>query len=207
MKNYKYTKQWFTSKDLEQFLKIDREKELHILEIGSFEGESTVWFLNNVLQHSKSTITCIDPWDSYSQNSKSFQSYSNPENEWHNSDKYDTFKHNIKESGVEEKVLVKRGLSHEILPELLVENNQYDIVFIDGNHVAPYVLTDAMFSWYMLKDRGIMIFDDYLWRPQLNKVLTPKLAVDSFITNFQDYCEVIYDGYRKAIKKVMSDNE
>ena len=47
-----------------------------------------------------------------------------------------------------------------------------------------------------------MIFDDYLWSYQSGETLTPKLAVDSFISNFKDYCNIIWDEYRKAIKKI-----
>ena len=47
-----------------------------------------------------------------------------------------------------------------------------------------------------------MIFDDYLWTYNKGKTLTPKLAVDSFIEIFSDYSKVIWDDYRKAIKKI-----
>ena len=48
--NYKFTKNWFSKADLEQHLKVDTQEEIHILEIGSFEGRSTVWFINNILK-------------------------------------------------------------------------------------------------------------------------------------------------------------
>ena len=83
MKNYNYTVDWFGGgEDLKQIIKFDIESELHILEIGSFEGRSTIWFLENLLKNSKSTITCIDPWTSYSQNSDSFNSYNTEGTEW-----------------------------------------------------------------------------------------------------------------------------
>ena len=61
MKNYNYTVDWFgRGEDLKQIIKFDSESELHILEIGSFEGRSTIWFLENLLKNPKSTITCVD---------------------------------------------------------------------------------------------------------------------------------------------------
>lgn len=201
MKKYKYTEDWFDSKDLEQFLLTNNQEELHILEIGSFEGKSTIWFLENILQNPNSTITCVDPWTSYSQDSKSFESYSKENARWDFTTHKDTFLYNIKESGQKNKVIVNQGFSYNVLPKLITQNKQYDIIFIDGNHVAPFVLTDSVLSWYLLKKGGIMIFDDYLWTFQSGGTLTPKLAVDSFISNFKDYCNVIWDGYRKAIKK------
>ena len=83
MKNYNYTVDWFGGgEDLKQIIKFDSESELHILEIGSFEGRSTIWFLENLLKNPKSTITCVDPWTSYSQNSDSFNSYNTEGTEW-----------------------------------------------------------------------------------------------------------------------------
>jgi len=202
MKNYKYTENWFSSEDLEQFLPLNTQEELHILEIGSFEGKSTIWFLENLLQNPKSTITCIDPWTSYSQNSNSFNSYNQNNTEWDFQSHKDTFLYNIELSESKNKVIPYQGFSYDILPKLIIQNKQYDIIFIDGNHVAPFVLTDSVLSWYLLKNKGIMIFDDYLWDYQSGETLTPKLAVDSFISNFRDYCNIIWDGYRKAIKKI-----
>lgn len=38
------------------------KQDTHLLEIGSYEGRSAVWFLENILTHPSSTITCIDPF-------------------------------------------------------------------------------------------------------------------------------------------------
>ncbi|MCM8831198.1 MAG: class I SAM-dependent methyltransferase [Candidatus Omnitrophica bacterium] len=37
-----------------------------------------------------------------------------------------------------------------------------------GNHNAPSVLMDAVLCWPLLKNGGILIFDDYLWK--INKL-------------------------------------
>lgn len=34
--------------------------EVHFLEIGSYEGRSAVWFLQNILTHPTSTLDCVD---------------------------------------------------------------------------------------------------------------------------------------------------
>jgi len=196
-KEYKYTENWFSSEDLENFLpKYTDEKRM--LEIGSFEGKSTVWFLENVLSNEKSTITCIDPWTTYSQNTDSFNTL---ENEWDFTNNKKTFIYNIYQSGVPEKVIINKGFSHKILPKLINDGEKYDIIFIDGNHTSPFVLTDCVMCWYLLNDSGIMIFDDYLWG-DINSSTAPKIAVDSFISCFKDYIEVIWNDYRVAIKKI-----
>ena len=131
MKNYKYTENWFSFSDLEQFLPLNTQEELHILEIGSFEGKSTIWFLENILQNPNSTITCIDPWTSYSQDSKSFESYFKTDAEWDFTSHYNTFLYNTEQSGVFNKVIINQGFSHDILPKLITQNKQYNIIY-DG---------------------------------------------------------------------------
>jgi hypothetical protein len=35
---------------------------VHALEVGSFEGRSALWFLENILTHPTDSITCVDIW-------------------------------------------------------------------------------------------------------------------------------------------------
>lgn len=39
--------------------------------------------------------------------------------------------------------------------------NNYDILYVDGSHLAADVLTDAILGWGLVKVGGIIIFDDY----------------------------------------------
>ena len=206
--NYNFTANWFDSdesqkKDLCNILPYKTNDEIHILEIGSYEGMSTVWFVENILNNEKSTITCVDPWDDYSQDTKSMGSYgsSDASCKFKTRKIKDVFLNNIEVTGKKNQVLVKQGMSNKILPSLIVEDKEYDVIYIDGNHVAPFVLMDAIMSWNLLKNNGIMIFDDYLWMPDIAKTLRPKMAIDHFIEVFHDYCEVRLNNYRKAIVK------
>jgi len=206
MKKYKFTQDWFTSDDLKKLLPTGTSEELHILEIGSFEGKSTVWFIENLLKNEKSTITCVDPWMNFYQNSNSFKTY-DPETKTQSGVDYikddikGRFLNNIRETGSPDKVNVIHGMSYREMPKLINDGKLYDIIFIDGNHTAPFVLADAVMAWFLLKDGGIMIFDDYLWTYNKGKTLTPKLAVDCFTEVFSDYCKVVWNDYRKAIRK------
>src|SRR5579862_412418 len=37
------------------------QPDVHGIEVGCFEGRSSLWFLQNVLDHETSRLTCIDP--------------------------------------------------------------------------------------------------------------------------------------------------
>lgn len=199
-KEYKFTQNWFNNSEMNQYLSKDSTKK-NMLEIGAFEGLSTIWFLENILQNDESSITCIDPWTTYSQNNDTFNSYNKSGTEWDFRDNKSNFLHNISVSGFQDKTNVIQGYSNDILPKLISENKKFDIIFIDGNHTSSFVLTDAVMSWYLLEEGGIMIFDDYLWGDQ-KTTLSPKIAVDSFLSCFSDYIEIVWSSYTLAIKKI-----
>jgi len=183
--------------EMTQIIKgVDKDSEIHLLEIGSFEGMSTVWFLENVLLNVGSTITCIDPWVDYSQKSiNNEQTY-----DWRFKDERSRFLYNISECGFKSKVTVREGFSCRMLSELIILDKKYDIVYIDGNHTPAFVLMDAVMSWNLLKNGGMMIFDDYLLKNFIDKI-DPIPAIDAFLNIFSDYCELVFSGYKKAIVK------
>jgi hypothetical protein len=61
---FKYTQTWFLGSELYKFLLnfVDVSKKNTVLEIGCFEGLSSVFFANNIINHSESTLTCVDPF-------------------------------------------------------------------------------------------------------------------------------------------------
>lgn len=204
-KSYTFTEDWFKYNDIIKFLKFDSNKELHFLEVGSYEGKSTIWFIENFMNHLNSTVTCIDPWENYSQNEDSYESYSSI-NALHNlSEIQKRFNNNIELSGRKNKVIVKQGYSYNILPQLIANKEKYDFIFIDGNHTAPFVLTDAVMSWYLLKKDGMLVFDDYLWKNPFVKsedpLLSPKIAIDTFLDIFKNNLTIIWRDYRLALIK------
>jgi hypothetical protein len=44
-----------------------------------------------------------------------------------------------------------------------LSKDRFDVIYINGSHNSADVLADAAFSWPMIQDRGIIIFDDYEW--------------------------------------------
>lgn len=102
-------------------------------------------------------------------------------------------------SGFSNRVNKIKGKSESILHTL--QNNRYDIVYIDGNHRSLNVLMDAMFSWRYLKTGGMLIFDDYEWQPQKRPEETPKMAIDIFLKNPQSQITLLHKGYQVIVQK------
>ncbi len=154
-------------------------ENLQMLEIGSFEGRSAIWFLSHVLTQPSSTITCIDPF-------------------WHRIIEI-RFDHNIKVSGCSRRVNKLKGLSQQVLP--LFREKSFDLVYIDGSHRAEDVRVDALLSWSILKPGGVAIFDDYLWELELPTEDRPQIAIDEFLNEFRSELEILHSGYQLIVRK------
>lgn len=125
---------------------------IRYLEIGAFYGANLLSVAATYAKHPESVLIAIDPWTDYSDY---------PEYKGQQETIYDTFQSNISRSEHQPKINVKRGYSHEVLTTL--EDNSFDIIYIDGNHEPEYVLEDAVLAFRKLKVGGYLIFDDYGW--------------------------------------------
>ena len=125
-------------------------KPIKYLEIGVHSGSNVISVEKLYGSHPDSKLYCIDPWDDYDEY---------PEYKKEQQTIYSQFTRNIKSFNIENKLVVKRGLSNEIVPSF--EDGFFDIIYIDGNHEPEYVLEDAVLSFRKLKVGGYLIFDDY----------------------------------------------
>jgi len=162
--------------------------ELQCLEIGCFEGKSTTWLLDNVLTNEKSKITCVDPFESDEElKDVDFKEIKN------------RFLHNVEKYG--DKVELRTAPSVDALRDLIEERRGFDIIYVDGSHLTSDVLTDAVLSHLVLRQAGILIFDDYMWHGLAKFPMTPKAAIDAFMDCFCNEYEVLHIGYQVILKK------
>lgn len=155
---------------------------LQVLEIGSFEGRSALWFLLNLCGHPQSRLTCIDLF----------------------CELYELrFDHNLRRSGCQGRLRKCKGYSQDWL--LTFPPESFDLIYIDGSHRAADVLLDGTLSWKLLKSGGLLLFDDYLWRIELPPRLRPQLAIDCFLENLGSRGEVLHRGYQVLVRKVHDD--
>lgn len=151
---------------------------LSFLEIGSFEGQTACWLLDNWLKDDSSRLTCIDTFDFAGQNA----SFSRPDGS-PATDLERRFDANIAATGAAHKVEKKIGRSQLVLRQLPLDH--YDLVYVDGSHATKDVLEDVVLSWRLLKRGGVAIYDDYYDDPREPTQL-PKVAIDAFTSMFRD---------------------
>lgn len=115
---------------------------------------------------------------------------------------FETFCHNISFFG--DKVIIYKNKSQQILKSLMDNLNHYDYIYIDGDHHASSVLEDAILSFPLLKQDGIMIFDDYNWCYEggIPGLHIPRAGIDAFLSIYADKIEVITKSDQVTIRKL-----
>ena len=208
MENFKFTNNWFNDAAKHQWEKlISQIKPKKILEIGSYEGASTCYLIEKLAQENSIEIHCIDAWNNEMGDDTDYKHYG-PNID--TSAVESRFRQNTKPAieKVSKKVdfFIHKGFSDDQLVKLLSNDkkNYFDFIYIDGSHLGPDVLCDAVLSFRLLKINGVMAFDDYLW-PSASKSLTrvPKLAIDSFINLYSEKINIFNAPlYQIYIKKI-----
>jgi predicted O-methyltransferase YrrM len=181
-RQYSFTTDWISTQVKhwrQDFAKFAGCPGVRMLEIGSFEGRSAVWFLENVLTHPTSRLICVDP-------------FLDPLVELR-------FDHNMKLCEAGARLDKRRAFSEKVLPQL--ERASFDLIYVDGLHRAPTVLFDAMLSWELLKPGGVLTFDDYEWEPQRTPEDRPKLAIDLFLSSHAGRYDILHRGYQITVSK------
>ncbi len=160
---------------------------LNFLEIGSFEGRSACWTFENVLTHESSRLTCVDPFTGSVEhvnldltNLRSI--FENNTREW------------------SKKLRIIQKTSRSALPELIVSGEKFDVIYVDGSHLASDVMFDAVNCFELLKVGGVMVFDDYLGGKLVTDQDT-KPAVDAFIFAYQSKVKVFTISYQLWLQK------
>ncbi len=168
-----------------------RDEPLEVLEIGSWEGRSAIFFLQ-YLRHCR--ITCIDTFLGSPEHSlRAKWAVEVP----HIEERFDA---NLAEFGGRfEKI---KSTSSRALARLFTEDRRFDVVSIDGSHHSADVLADAVFAWPMIAKSGIVIFDDYEWTFFPNEIDRPKLGVDAFLQVHAGQYRELHRGYQLIIEKV-----
>lgn len=113
------------------------------LEIGCWEGMSTLWFLERGAK-----VTCVDPFTG-----------GPPPTPLAGPELLAQFLENTKE--FEDRMEVLKEKSEDALPRLIADGRKFDWIYIDGSHLFENVITDAILSHLLLRVGGLMIFDDY----------------------------------------------
>jgi hypothetical protein len=187
MNNYKYSQTWFLGSEIKNqlFNCLDKSNQNKILEIGCFEGLSSVFFADNFLDNSNSTLTCVDPFLTID---------NNDHNQFLQNNEEMNFDFNISNCKNVDKITI-----HKITSDIFFENNNqtFNFIYIDGCHEPDFIKRDMENSFNILQKNGIMWMDDYGGGDGIQI----KNTMNTFLEKYKGQYELIHQCYQLAIKK------
>jgi hypothetical protein len=177
---------WFSNNiTIWEKLVINKIYRINYLEIGSFEGRSTVFI--GELKNTNS-ITAVDTWEGSDE---------------HNDDisfikVFENFKKNI---NILDKLNLKffKNTSDDFFKD---NKNVYNLIYIDGNHEYTQVKKDFVNSLNCIEKNGYIICDDFLWFffQDLNK--NPIKAILECYNEYKKELSIEFINHQIIFKKI-----
>jgi hypothetical protein len=159
-----------------------RNRPLSILEIGSAEGRSALFFASYL---PNARIICIDPFRKGRER---------------------IFDKNLALHA--QRVTKIRDFSLPALIKLRQSKDaEFDLIYIDGCHERETVMIDSVLCWGMLKLGGLMIWDDYGpgYKGDGQNWERPKLAIDGFLIAYAgEYREELSSRAQVIVRKTIA---
>lgn len=176
---YEFTSDWFTNHTILWDAVFESFKPKRILEIGSFEGRSATYIIEKASEYANPLeLFCLDTWAGGEElQGLDFASIEA------------RFDKNVKVAceGKQVALVKAKGRSVVSLSTMISKNiRNFDLIYIDGSHLACDALVDAVLSFELLKVGGIMIFDDYNSPNPADDPQFCKLGIDAFMNTYRN---------------------
>ena len=182
MSSYDFTSNYFEGARLnfDQCIrtlgKVDR-----VLEIGAHEGRSACYILENFLTDT-GTLCSVDPQFDETTRRR--------------------FDSNVALAKKPEQVIENLyDMSIPALSKLVTRRQQFDFVYVDGDHHNQTVIADAVLGWQLLRQGGIMLFDDYYPVPTDGYFNGPKAGIDAFCMLYSTQFNWIITNHQIGLQK------
>lgn len=181
---YDFTNDWFDQNIVVWDSLLPRFGPKRFLEIGSFEGRSACYLIETFGKDQPIEIHCVDTWEGGVEHGYAVMSDVEK--------RFDKNVQNALRKAGNPGTIVKKHKkpSYVALAELITVERQapFDVLYIDGSHQAHDVLSDAVMGFHLVRQGGLMIFDDYIWSmEEMGKqdlLNMPKSAIDAFVNAF-----------------------
>lgn len=188
-----FTNRWFSRNAARCFREVlttymTRDRlAIRYLEIGAYEGRSTLWMMENVLTGYNDTATIIDPF-------LATDPAGEPMDQVERRCRQNLVKYGSRVT------IIKAKSESALCADERVTDRMFDIIFIDGDHSPDAAKLDVELCWPRLMVRGVMICDDYKRRSRGVLVkTTTAVGIDAGL----DGClfDVLYDARQLAIRR------
>jgi glycosyltransferase involved in cell wall biosynthesis/predicted O-methyltransferase YrrM len=180
MSEMTYTNDWFLRRidNFRSHIGDFSSRPVRCLEIGSFEGQSANWIVENFCGHPESSLTCVDPFTGSVE-------HSDEEKEG----LFERFTRNTADNAL--KIRVIREASSTALRRLVDSGEKFDFIYVDGDHHRDAVAEDAELAHLLLVPGGLLAFDDYTWGTGMASWQRPQDAIDDFLKRRSSEYDVV----------------
>ena len=169
-----------------------RSAPIRLLEIGSWQGGSATWLLDNVVSRRGGLLTCVDTFAGSSEHALWIHDIG---------DKLENlFDHNIQATGHAAQCRKMVGDSKKVLRSL--GDERFDFIYIDGAHEAKFVIQDAVLAWPLVEPNGFLLFDDVKFHFPQSPEQDTATALDAFLSWFARDLEVIHRDSQLLVRKL-----
>ena len=186
---------WFAKTGQDNFElhlgKFRGKDNLNFLQLGVFTGDASVWLCENVLTGKNCSLTDVDTWLG-SDDVEVYQSMDM-------NHVFGTYQEKV--LGFSETVRTVRCETVDFLKREN-EDEDYEFVYVDGDHTAIGVILDAELVWPQLKVGGILAFDDYTWGLDLPIHERPRLGIDFFLERHKHSLTVLAKNSQCWVTKI-----
>jgi hypothetical protein len=166
------------------------DRPISALQVGAYTGDATVWLFENLLSRNEnSSLVDVDTWGGSDEPEHKAMDWQSVESV------YDSKTNHYLESG---KLCKVKSTSDEFFD---TNEATYDFIYIDGDHTAAAVLKDGVNAVKFINPKGILAFDDYMWRSGRGASYDPYPSIDAIMTAFQSDFETMEVGLQVWLRR------
>jgi len=167
-----------------------RGRPCDVLEIGSWEGRSAIFFLEFL---PRSRVTCVDTFGGGAEN------HASPTERCQVPLIERRFDANV--LGYGPRVEKIKATSVLALTRLAQSAAAFDLIYVDGSHMRDDVMVDSLLAWRLLRRGGCLIWDDYAGGQDKSAAERVMPAVEVFLAwHFGEYVE-LHRSYQVIVQK------
>jgi predicted O-methyltransferase YrrM len=188
--DFEFTTDWITRFAGVWKQLLDRFPPTRILEIGAYEGRTTAFLIEHCGAERDIELHCVDSWAGGVEHDRDAMPMVEAR-----------FDRNVALARARAPRTVDfhkhKAFSGDAMARLLADGRglSFDLIYVDGSHQAPDVLSDAVLAFMLLKVGGLLIFDDYLWSMDgpdpRDHYQMPKPAIDAFVNIYHRKLNVL----------------
>jgi predicted O-methyltransferase YrrM len=171
-----------------------RNRAIRVLEIGSWEGRSALFFLNYL---PRARLTCVDTFEGGQEHRHAARRSAADARELRAVER----RFDANTARFVRRIEKIKARSADALAALGIRKARYDIAYVDGSHRAADVYSDAVLTWPLMARGGMVIFDDYQWDQMPNRLDNPKPGIDAFLKAAKGQYRLVLNSYQIAVVK------